>query len=122
MDFVGFSASMLCAIHCIAVPFLVTLAPLAGLHFLHDPWIEYTIILLGFFIAAISLVHGYRRHHQKGQALCLVVAGFLLIGSGHLFHSQWGELLLTGLGGITVAIAHLVNWKDFRQSGSDLSS
>lgn len=122
LDFIGFSASLLCAIHCMAVPFLVTLAPLARLHVFHASWLEYTVIFLSFCIGSISLVHGYQTHHQNGLALVILVAGFLLIGSGHLFKTHWGELLLTGSGGIVIATAHLINWRHIRQSGSDLSS
>ena len=61
-DFMGFSASLLCAVHCAALPFLLTLAPLAGLQFLRNPWVEYALILISFGIACYALIPGYRRH------------------------------------------------------------
>ncbi len=115
LDFVGFSASMLCAIHCALLPFLLSMAPLAGLQFLDNPWIEYSIILLSFLIASNALVQGYRRHHQKAVALVIAIIGFILIGLGHALGIEILEVLLTPVGGVSIAIAHLVNWKHIHQ-------
>ena len=116
LDFIGFGASMLCAIHCAALPFLLTLAPLAGLQFLDNHWIEYTIILFSLIIAANSLVSSYTRHHHSFLALAVAFSGFLLIGAGQLLEFEWTEILLTSCGGILIAIAHLINWKLIKQS------
>jgi len=116
LDFIGFSASLLCAIHCAALPFLLTMAPLAGLQFLENPWIEYSIILLSFLIASNALVHGYRKHHKKPLALIMAVAGFVLIGIGQFIHAEWQEVVFMATGGTVIAIAHLVNWKHIRKS------
>ncbi|UXP30780.1 MerC domain-containing protein [Reichenbachiella agarivorans] len=116
LDFVGFSASLLCALHCVALPFLLSLASLTGLQFLNNPWIEYTIILVSGFIASYALIHGYLRHHQKPMALVIVVAGFALIGLGHWLQVEWYEIILTSCGAAVVAIAHLVNWTQIKQS------
>ncbi|MEO1050506.1 MAG: MerC domain-containing protein [Bacteroidota bacterium] len=115
LDFIGFSASLLCAVHCAALPFLISLAPLAGLQFLDNPWIEYTIIILSFFIASNALVHGYRKHHHKLTALTIAIIGFILIGLGQVLEPEWTEMLLTSIGGLAIAIAHLVNWKFIRR-------
>lgn len=111
LDFVGFSASMLCAIHCAALPFLLTLAPLAGLQFLENPWIEYSFILLSLVIASNALVHGYRRHHQRSLALMVAFVGFGLIVLGRVLAFEWTEILFTSLGGVAIAVAHLINWR-----------
>ena len=117
LDFIGFSASMLCAVHCAALPFLLSLAPLAGLQFLENPWIEYCIILLSFFIASSALIHGYRKHHQKKLSVLIAILGFILIAVGHLFESsEWWEIVFTSLGGVTIAVAHLINWRHIKLS------
>lgn len=116
LDFFGFSTSLLCAIHCAALPFLLTLAPLSGLQFLDNHWIEYGIIILSFFIASNSLIHGYRRHHKKRIALIVALIGFILIGVGQVSESEWMEAFFTSSGGVTIAIAHLINWKYVTQT------
>ncbi len=112
-DFMGFSASLLCAVHCAALPFLLTLAPLAGLQFLRNPWVEYALILISFGIACYALIPGYRRHHRKPLALILVLLGFLLIGAARFLEP---EAVLTSSGAVLIAIAHLINWKQVRQA------
>jgi len=119
LDFIGFSASMLCAIHCAAIPFLLSLAPLAGLQFLENHWIEYTIIILSLIIASNALVHGYRKHHKKVQALLLALGGFLLIALGHIMHTESQEMVFASSGGVTIALAHLVNWKHIKKSKAE---
>lgn len=116
LDFIGFSASMACAIHCAVLPFLLTLAPLAGLEVLENPWIEYSFILVSLGIASSALIHGYRKHHQKSMSLIIVGFGFLFIMAGQLLPYEWTEITLTATGGVIVAIAHLVNWRHIRQS------
>jgi len=116
LDFIGFSTSLLCAIHCAALPFLLTMAPLAGLQFLDNPWIEYSIILLSFFIASSAIIHSYLRHHHRPLALTIALTGFVLIGFGQVLESEWKEVLFTSIGGIAIAIAHLINWKLINQS------
>lgn len=115
LDFVGFSASLACALHCAALPFLISMAPLAGLEMLENPWVEYGFIATSFFIALSSLSNGYRKHHHKPQALMLVAVGFTLISAGQLIHSEALEVPLMAAGGSIVAIAHWVNWKHIRQ-------
>ena len=122
LDFLGFSASMLCAIHCAALPFLLSMAPLAGLQFLDNHWIEYSIILLSLFIASNSLIGSYRKHHQKFLALIIALIGFSLVGLGQVLEAEWKEVLFTSTGGAIIAIAHLVNWKLIKQSKRTLYS
>lgn len=115
-DFIGFGLSMACLIHCIGLPFLLSLAPLTGLSFLQNPWIEYTIIIFSLLIASYALVHGYRKHHKKPSALYVVSAGFIIIFLGHLTQVEWTELLLTTIGATLVASAHFINWKHIKNS------
>jgi len=122
LDFFGFSASMLCAIHCAALPFLLTMAPLAGLQFLDNHWIEYAIILLSLVIATNSLVGSYRKHHKSFLALGIAIFGFALIGAGQVLEPEWREVVLTASGGAIVAIAHIVNWRLIKQSRSSLKT
>lgn len=116
LDFAGFTASLLCAIHCAALPFLLSMAPLAGLQFLDNPWIEYAIILLSFFIASSALIHGYSQHHHKSLALSVAIAGFVFIALGHTIVSEQMEGYFTASGGVLIAVAHVINWKQINSS------
>lgn len=115
LDTVGFSASFLCAIHCSVLPLLLAATPVAGLGFLNESWVEYTVIGLSVLIAAWALRHGYRQHH-RWLAGGVALAGFGLILVAHLVRPEWLEITLTTAGATTVAIAHIVNWKLLRQT------
>ncbi|WP_316747226.1 MerC domain-containing protein [Pedobacter gandavensis] len=109
LDQFGISASVACAIHCAALPFLITLLPLWGLGFLAKPWVEFSMIGLSLLIGTWSLARSYPKHKRIIPILVLIT-GFLLIGTGHYgFHFL--EAVLIPLGGFTIAFAHLINWK-----------
>lgn len=111
LDRVGITASALCAVHCAIMPFVITLLPLVGLEFLSSIWIEVGIIVLSIVIGLSSLVPSYIKYHQKIAPIVLLIVGFLFIFGTHLLGFHELEPVLVPLGGITIATAHLLNWK-----------
>lgn len=108
LDFLGFSASFLCAIHCLALPFLLSLGLFGGLSWLHHPSVEWGLIGTAVVIAGPALYRGYRQH-GRARPVWLAGIGFLLLG---LSRSSIGdEHLLTAAGGLLIATAHWFNWK-----------
>ena len=109
LDQLGITASIACAIHCAALPLVVTYLPLIGLEFLANVWVEIIMIVLSLCIGAWSLSGSYKRHHNVVPILILV-SGFALIAMGHfLLHEL--ESFLIPLGGCTIAVAHYLNWR-----------
>ncbi|SHM55981.1 MerC mercury resistance protein [Cyclobacterium lianum] len=140
LDFVGFSASLVCAIHCMALPFLISVLPFLGLGFLANPRIEYTIIVFSFLLAVLAVSHGFKKHHQRLLPLILIASGFIIILVGLIWgHGHAGilieaagpaalnqvkndhspvEHLITPLGAVLVSFGHYVNWLYFKKSKS----
>lgn len=116
LDHIGISVSLLCAIHCGILPFLLILAPLASLEFLHEHWLENSIIGISMCIAVLSLAHGYFSHHKRLVPIWIVLAGFVFIFLGHSIPLRWSEIAFSSLGATAVAWAHVVNWKLVRKS------
>lgn len=115
IDTLGATASFLCAIHCALVPLIVTFGLLSGVSFLADPIWDVVFIGIAVVLASISLVNGYRKHHQKWYPLVLAGLGFLLIGIGHsLHHSSLFAASLSVVGGLLVAVGHLSNYRACR--------
>ena len=114
LDFVGFTASMLCAVHCAAVPLLLTFGALSGLAWLETPWIEMSFIGVSLVVASWSLLRSYLIHHQKFTAISVVLLGFLLIVTSRFAAEGW-EPALTVLGGVAIAVAHIINWRMCKQ-------
>jgi len=119
LDFIGFSTSILCAIHCAILPFLISALPFLGLGFLENPWIEYSIILTSLFLALFALSHGFLRHHKKILPILIVSFGFLLISFGLIWSPESLEFIITPLGAVLVGIAHYVNWIKIKESNVD---
>jgi hypothetical protein len=109
LDRIGMTASTLCAIHCAAVPLLITFLPLAGLGFLANPWVEWSMILLALIIGVSSISMSYMRTHHRILPIVLLVTGFVLIGLAHLFLTGWMEAFIVPAGGFTIAAAHFIN-------------
>lgn len=116
LDFIGFSTSIACAIHCALLPFLISALPFLGLGFLDNPWIEYSIILLSLFLAVYALSHGYLRHHRKKLPILIVSLGFLIIAFGLIWGPEELEFIITPIGAVLVGLAHYVNWSYIRKS------
>ncbi|AGA78943.1 MerC domain-containing protein [Echinicola vietnamensis] len=113
-DFLGISASLLCGIHCAALPFILVVTPLAGLKFLTDPWIEYSVLIVSLLLALGALSHGYRKHHRRPLPLVIAASGFLVIGIGHLIHDHHVHEIshiIVSVGACGVAVSHFINWK-----------
>lgn len=109
LDQLGITASVACAIHCAALPLIITALPLVGLEFLANIWVELSMICLSVFIGVYSLSRSYPKHKRTLPVLILV-SGFACIGLGHLAFEQI-EFLLVPAGGFIIAAAHLLNWK-----------
>ncbi|SER25221.1 MerC domain-containing protein [Pedobacter rhizosphaerae] len=110
LDKIGISASVLCAIHCAAVPFVITLLPLWGLDFIANEWFEIGMICLSLLLGIWSLGKSIKSHRQF-RPLLLLILGFLSIAFGHFSGISVTEPILIPLGGLMIAAAHLINLK-----------
>lgn len=86
-DWLGITASIGCAIHCAAMPFVIAWLPALGLRFLADESFHQWMVLACFLIATASFIPGLRRHGSwtpvsvGAIGLCLITfAAFELAG------------------------------------------
>ncbi len=105
------TASTICALHCAIVPILLTFLPLAGIGFLAHPLFEIAMIVIALALGVSSIFISYFRTHRKALPMLLLVIGFALIVLGHLYLKGWLEIIIVPLGGLTIALAHFVNFK-----------
>lgn len=117
-DLTGLVLSAACLIHCLALPLALVLAPALG------PWIALpegvhaAILFLVLPVAAMAMRDGWRQHRQWLPGM-LAGAGIGLLALGLSAHEGWiaaadpeaADRLLTSAGAITLAAAHLVNWR-----------
>lgn len=109
LDFIGILASLACAIHCLALPFVLTISALGNLMWLNTSQLEWSFIVFTILIAASSLLWSFFWKHRKSQVLWLAVLGVSLIIGNHIEHTV-NDYWLTAFGGILLASAHALNW------------
>jgi len=110
LDFLGFSASLLCAIHCISLPILLSVGTLSGLAWLENELLEHGIILFSFIVASWSLGQSYFKYRTKLDAIIIVTIGFGFIFAAHTLVENLEPILMM-IGGCCIAFAHFLNWK-----------
>jgi MerC mercury resistance protein len=110
-DRVGATASLLCAVHCALLPFVLAVLPLIGLGFLAGHTFERIFVASAATLATASIVTAYRRH-RKPHALFLMVPGIALLLSGvaiDIGHHVALHTIAVVTGGVLVASAHVTN-------------
>lgn len=63
-DWMGIVASVGCAIHCAAMPFVIAYLPALGLSFLADEAFHKWMALVCFLIAIVAFIPGIRKHRN----------------------------------------------------------
>ncbi len=107
---VGATASFVCAIHCLAMPFVFALLP-AATTFLKDERIEWGIIGFTVLVGMLSLLPSYIRHHKQIRPLALFIFGLGIILGVKMLIEEGGHLETPGmiLGALFVGGANLLN-------------
>lgn len=114
-DIIGFAASMLCAIHCVALPLILTVSTLSGLAFLGNHLIEFVFLIISAIIATWSLIPAFKKH-QKKLPIAIAIIGFIFLITSRFLPCGPTEHYVTAVGGFTVAISHLLNWKYLKKT------
>jgi hypothetical protein len=111
LDRIGATGSMLCAVHCAALPLFLALMPALGAS-LAGSGFEIGFIVFASAVALSSLILGYRRHRAV-RALLFLVPGLLALWSAVLIpalhHNVIAHAVAMALGGTLIATSHLVN-------------
>lgn len=116
-DIVGIGLSVLCAIHCLSVPFLMGVLPMVGLEFVANHEFEWVMMSIIFTVAAVTYFNGYRRH-RKAAVWAFFAIGVLVFsvirplvyhdhdhGHGIDLHN-----IATLVGGFVFVLGHWKNW------------
>lgn len=111
IDRLGATGSLLCAIHCAALPAVLVAAPALGAVFAHRGF-DIGFVAFATALGLASLLSAYRIH-GSGRALRVLVPGLLLLWVGVALDGVHGlgmvHAALMALGGTLVAAAHVLN-------------
>ena len=104
-------ASLLCLIHCAGLPLLLALLPTLSSTLSFPASLHLWLLLFAMPTSAFALGLGYQNHHLK-RPLVLGAAGLLILAIGDVvLAGTRAETILTILGGLALAGAHVGNWR-----------
>lgn len=110
-DRAAIGTSMLCLVHCLAVPLMAALfASIARIAEMAE-WFHFALVLLALPTSCWAMTEGFRRH---GAILPVVwaISGLILLVVGAL--GGWSlaaETGITVIGSIILMLAHVLNWR-----------
>ena len=77
-DWLGVCASIICAVHCAAMPFIVSYLPALGLSFLADEFFHKVMVFVCFSIAIYAFIPGLKQH-RKWAPMAFGTVGLMFI-------------------------------------------
>jgi hypothetical protein len=113
-DGLGIATSIACAIHCIALPLVLTSLPLFGVNIVHNIFFEWGMIALAFCVGVYALLHGYKTHHKNMLPVWLFSAGFILLATKQFFLPIENYFVVPAV--VLIISAHYTNYKLCRKS------
>ena len=111
--------SIICAVHCLAVPLAVVMMPVASTYWFADDHFHFLLLYLVLPTSTLAICLGCRRHRTfKVIAWGSAGLGFLVLGAllGHDRLGELGEKGITLLGAGFIVLAHVHNFRLCRQS------
>ena len=119
-DKAAIGVSLLCALHCLALPMGTSLLPsLFGLS-LQDESFHIWLVIVVIPLSAFALTLGCARHRRWGVLFSGFFGLWILCMSslGHGLLNQDSERMLTFTGSIFVAVSHVINFRFCRPSSA----
>ncbi|WP_416307038.1 MerC domain-containing protein [Neptunicella sp. SCSIO 80796] len=110
LDRFGIWVSSLCAVHCLALPVLLPIAPLIGASFFAEAWFERTILSLSLLVGFWALFSGFYRYHRQLYPLYSLCVGGLIYWNKGMFGDSY-EPFTIAAGAFLLISAHIVNLK-----------
>jgi uncharacterized membrane protein len=104
----GVFLTALCAIHCMAMPFLLTAIPFLG-DYLSET-VEHIIVIVSLLMATFILYKDYKQHKIKTPFILFGLGGLLQL-TAVLFVKNQIETILLVSGGFIIMAAYFINWR-----------
>ena len=122
MDTLGITASTICIIHCLAMPFVITLLPLLGWQFLEGRTAHRVLAAFVLTFALLAVVPGYLKHRRQD------ILASMLVGLSCVLYATFApadimpeplELPLITIGNIILVATH---WRNRKLSSCQMHS
>ena len=112
-DKAGITLSLLCAIHCMALPLLIVLVPSLASLGLQDEAFHFWMVIAVIPTSAYALTMGCKKHKRfRLLTIGSVGLGLLIIAAffGHDLLGEFWEKALTVAGATVIALGHFYNY------------
>lgn len=111
LESAGACASMLCLVHCLAMPLLIAALPALGQVLPVSERFHLWVLAFAIPASGAALLVGRNRHGVQWP-LALGAGGLLLLAIGALVLGEGaGETSATVAGSLLLAMAHIANWR-----------
>lgn len=109
LDKAGATASLVCAVHCVALPLAIALLPALGLAWLDNPWIDRSFLVAAVLFAVLAHPKGYVQHKRcvPASLALLGIVGIILAIS--VWERVEAHHYAIAAGGLLVAGSHWLN-------------
>lgn len=117
VDRAAIGLSLVCAIHCLALPVVIVLAPAVGSLAIADESFHLWLALLVLPLSGYALIAGFREHQSTSVFATGCIGLLLLIAAavvGHELLGEIGEKVLTLCGATIIAYSHIRNFRACR--------
>ncbi len=111
---VGFWLSILCTIHCLSMPILISFLPYLGESFLSES-AEIYLVIASAVLAIYLLLKDYR-NHQNILPLFFLSIALIMNGLGLFWVDASNEIFCNVIGALLMATAYWLNWNAHRKA------
>ena len=115
-DRIAITLSGICIVHCLAIPLLVAVLPVAALSLGGDAHFHGWMLGLAVPTSLAGFYFGYRIH-RKGNLVSLGLGGIVVLIAAFAGHGHWAEeieIFVSVFGGLLLAVAHWMNLRGVR--------
>jgi len=113
-DKTAISLSLLCTIHCLALPLAVVLLPAIAALPLEDEAFHFWMVFAVVPISIYALTMGCKKHKNYRILLVGIIGLIILIATVFLGHNLLGETwekIFTVIGSVFIALGHFWNYR-----------
>jgi hypothetical protein len=114
IDKIGMTASSICGVHCLVLPFVFVLFPYASIAFVKGEMFEWGFILFSLTIACFAMAQGFLVH-RKWYPLILAMVGFTTFIAVRIanpeLHETFSGALVFFFAGALICLGHYLNHK-----------
>ena len=117
-DQIAIALSAICIVHCLAVPLVVAILPIAAVSFGEDQHFHELMLWLVVPTSFLGFLLGYRQHGRSGLVMLGAAGVAVLVAVAIWGHEAWSapvEISVSVAGSLLLATAHWLNFREVRR-------